>query len=144
MYETILFPTDGSEGTAQIAAHVGSLAERFDATVHVVSVLDTRNRFEGPNMGVGESVWSETERERAETVVERTAGQLPADVAVEKHVESGVPYKVILEHADRAAVDLIVMGTHGRTGIDHYLLGSVAEKVVRHATAPVLTVRIEA
>jgi nucleotide-binding universal stress UspA family protein len=142
MYEHILFPTDGSEGTDQLAAHVGSLAAEFDATVHVVSVLDTRNRFEGPNMGVGESVWSETERERAETVVDEAAAELPADIAVDRYVESGVPYKVILEHADRADVDLIVMGTHGRTGIDHYLLGSVAEKVVRHATAPVLTVRI--
>ncbi|AOW79228.1 universal stress protein UspA [Halodesulfurarchaeum formicicum] len=142
MYQDILFPTDGSEGTDQLAAHVGSLAEQYDATVHVVSVLDTRNRFEGPNMGLGESVWSETERERAETVVEEATAQLPADCSVDRYVESGVPHKVILEHADRADVDLIVMGTHGRTGIDHYLLGSVAEKVVRHATAPVLTVRI--
>ncbi len=142
MYQDILFPTDGSEGTDEVAAHVSSLAAQYDATVHVVSVLDTRNRFEGPNMGVGESVWTETERERAETVLNRAAAELDPDLTVDRYVESGVPYKVILDHADRAGVDLIVMGTHGRTGIDHYLLGSVAEKVVRHSTAPVLTVRI--
>ena len=56
-------------------------------------------------------------------------------------VETGAPYDVILRVADEKKCDLIVMGTHGRSGVSHLLLGSVAEKIVRGATCPVLTIR---
>ena len=56
----------------------------------------------------------------------------------------GTPHSSILNHAEKGPCDLIVMGTHGRTGVSHFLLGSVAEKVVRHAPCPVLTVRGQA
>jgi len=55
----------------------------------------------------------------------------------------GEPYRTILDYADEAVVDVIVMGTHGRRGLDRYLLGSVTEKVVRAATVPVLTIRAD-
>ena len=142
MYDHLLLPTDGSDGTSTVAEHIGSLARRYDATVHVLSVVDTRNRFEGPSMGLGTETWEDAERERAEQAVDNAAGVLPDDVAVERHVESGVPHAEILDYADTADVDVIVMGTHGRTGIDHYLIGSIAERVVRRSPVPVLTVRI--
>ena len=142
MYDDILLPTDGSEGTSTVAEHVGSLARRYDATVHALSVVDMRNRFEGPNMGLGTETWEDAERERAERAVGDAAGAVPDGVAVERHVESGVPHAELLEYAEAADVDLIVMGTHGRTGIDHYLIGSIAERVVRQSPVPVLTVRI--
>ncbi|KDS92300.1 universal stress protein UspA [Halorubrum saccharovorum] len=142
MYDHLLLPTDGSDGTSTIAEHVGSLARQYDATVHVLSVVDTRNRFEGPSMGLGTETWEDAERERAERAVDDAAGALPDGVAVERRVESGVPHTEILDYADAADVDLLVMGTHGRTGIDHYLIGSIAERVVRQSPVPVLTVRI--
>ncbi|ELZ53403.1 MULTISPECIES: universal stress protein [Halorubrum] len=142
MYDHLLLPTDGSDGTSTVAEHVGSLARRYDATVHALSVVDTRNRFEGPTMGLGTETWEDAERERAERAVDAAADALPDDVAVERHVESGVPHAEILDYADAAAVDVIVMGTHGRTGIDRYLIGSIAERVVRQSPIPVLTVRI--
>ncbi|ELZ35839.1 universal stress protein [Halorubrum distributum] len=144
MYDNLLLPTDGSDGTATVAAHIGSLAQRYDATVHALSVVDTRNRFEGPSMGFGNQTWEDAERERAKRAVDDAVGALPDDVAVERHVESGVPHAEILDYADAAGVDVIVMGTHGRTGIDRYLIGSIAERVVRQSPVPVLTVRIPA
>jgi len=143
MYEHILLPTDGSDGVSTIAEHAGSLAEQYDATVHVLSVVDTRNRFEGPTMGLGSDAWEDAQREQAERAVEDAAAALPDDVTIERHVESGVPHTEILDYADDAGIDLIVMGTHGRTGIDHYLIGSIAERVVRQSPVPVVTVRID-
>lgn len=63
------------------------------------------------------------------------------DIPVETDVRRGNPHREILDYADEHAVDLVVMGTHGRTGLDRYLLGSVTEKVVRLSNVPVLTVR---
>jgi nucleotide-binding universal stress UspA family protein len=143
VYQHILLPTDGSEGFAAAAEHVGAVAERFDATVHVLSVADTRNRFESPSSGLSADAWDEAEHERAEAAVEDAVAALPDDVAVETHVVEGVPKTEILDAVDRLPVDLVIMGTHGRTGIDHYLIGSVAEKVVRKSTVPVMTVRLD-
>ena len=142
MYDHILLPTDGSEGAAAVADHVGVLADRFDATVHVLAVADTRNRFESPSSGIAPDVWEESEHERAEAAVAETVEILPDSTEVERVVESGVPHEVILEYGEEQGMDVIVMGTHGRTGLDHYLIGSVAERVVRQSTVPVLTVRI--
>jgi nucleotide-binding universal stress UspA family protein len=142
MYDAVLVPTDGSTGTSTVTDHAGSLARRYDATVHVLSVVDTRNRFEGPTMGLGTSVWEAAERERAEQAVSDAVGTLPDDIAVERHVTSGVPHTELLDYTERADIDLVVMGTHGRTGLDHYLIGSIAERVVRQSPVPVLTVRV--
>jgi len=143
MYQHILLPTDGSEGLAAAAEHVGAVAERFDATVHVLSVADTRNRFESPSSGLSSKVWDEAERERAEDAVEAAVDALPDDVPVETHVVKGVPKTAILDAIDDIGADRVIMGPHGRTGIDHYLIGSVAEKVVRKSPVPVMPVRLD-
>lgn len=143
MYRNILLPTDGSDTVRAVADHAGSLARQYDATVHVLSVVDTRNRFEGPSLGLGSEAWEEAERERAEQAVTDAVDALPDDVATTRAVESGVPHAAIFEYAESADIDVIVMGTHGRTGLDHYLIGSIAERVVRESPVPVLTVRIE-
>ncbi|QRY22543.1 MULTISPECIES: universal stress protein [unclassified Halobacterium] len=143
MYETILLPTDGSEGTAAAAEHAATVASAFDAMVHVVSVADERNRFESPSAGLAGDAWAEREHERAEAAVRETAAGLPDDVRTETAVIEGIPHEAIVAHAGDAGADVVVMGTHGRTGMDHYLVGSVAEKVVRTSPIPVLTVGIE-
>ncbi|MBX0295304.1 universal stress protein [Haloarcula nitratireducens] len=142
MYDDILLPTDGSDGIAAAAEHAGNFAESFDATVHVLSVVDTRNRFESPTSGLSSEAWTEAEEERATEAVEDTVAELPDDIAAETVVREGVPRTEILEYVEDEAMDLVVMGTHGRTGIDHYLIGSVAEKVVRRSPVPVTTVRV--
>jgi len=141
MYDDILLPTDGSDGIAQAATHAEAIAERFDATIHVLSVVDTRNRFESPTSGLSTEAWKEAEGERADHAIETTVAALGESVPVETEVIEGVPKTAILDYVDEG-MDMVVMGTHGRTGLDHYLIGSVAEKVVRRSPVPVVTVRL--
>jgi len=142
MYDTILLPTDGSDGIGAAARHAGTIADRFDATVHVLSVVDTRNRFESPSSGLSADAWIEAERERAGTAIDATVAELPDDVSVETTRREGVPKTEIVNAVTEIPADLVVMGTHGRTGLDHYLIGSVAETVVRESPVPVLTVQL--
>lgn len=140
-YDTILLPTDGSEATAAATEHAGRVAALSGATVHVLSVADTRNRFESPSAGIAADAWEQAEHERAEAAIEAAVESLPAGVATERVVRKGIPQTAILDYVDETDVDLVVMGTHGRTGLDHYLIGSVTERVVRNSPVPVLTVR---
>jgi nucleotide-binding universal stress UspA family protein len=143
MYDKILLPTDGSDGSTAAATHAGSLAEQYGATVHVLSVVDSRNRFESPSSGLAPDVWTEEERKRSTDAVTTAREHLPESIDVETHIETGVPRKAILAAIDDLEPDLVVMGTHGRTGLERYLIGSVAERIVRASPVPVMTVRIE-
>lgn len=155
MYKHILYPTDGSAGSEAAIAHVREIAEAFDATVHVLHVVDTRqftlgmsgNYMSGPK-GYGRDRPSEDERkreleERATPFVEELAGEFEGIETIPA-VRGGNPHEVILEYIDENDIDLVVMGTEGRTGVERYLLGSVSEKVVRLADPPVVTVRADA
>jgi len=82
----------------------------------------------------------ETLEEQGEQIVEGASEQL-GGVDVTTTVRAGYPHEVILDYAETEGIDLIVMGTHGRTGLDRYLIGSVTEKVVRLSDVPVLSVR---
>jgi nucleotide-binding universal stress UspA family protein len=144
MYDNILLPTDGSDGIEAVVMHAETLAEQFDSTLHVLSVSDTRNRFETPSSGLSTEAWTEAERERAEEATEVTVESLSDAVTIETAIVAGVPRAAILEYIDDNGIDLVVMGTHGRSGIDRYLIGSVTEKVVRHSPVPVVTVRLGA
>jgi nucleotide-binding universal stress UspA family protein len=141
VYDAILLPTDGSPSSHAAADHVADLALDQGATVHVLSVADSRNRFESPSAGLAPDVWDEAEEDRARNAAEAAVDRLPDGVETEIHVDAGVPRTVILEAVEDLPVDLVVMGTHGRTGLDHYLIGSVAERVVRTSPVPVLTLR---
>ncbi|WP_227134064.1 universal stress protein [Halorubellus salinus] len=143
MYDDILLPTDGSEGTTAATTHAAELASTYDATVHVLSVADSRNRFESPTSGIAPEAWDEEQRNRAEAAIDATVDALGDDVDVHRVLREGVPHEEIVAYVDDADVDVVVMGTHGRTGLDHYLIGSVTEKVVRQSAAPVLSVRLD-
>ena len=170
MYQTVLFPTDGSDGAGAALDHAVGHARTYDATLHVLFVatddFGPSGMVEKEHAGVERTEMvggEELERERRDAgktgmtnkppersgtvaehgrrLVENVADSV-AGVPVETAVLSGKPHKRIREYADDRDVDLIVMGTHGRTGLDRYLLGSVTEKVVRTADQPVLTVRM--
>ncbi|SDY10040.1 universal stress protein [Halobellus clavatus] len=139
MYDRILVPTDGSDASQGAIDHAIELASQYDATVFALYVVDTAAYS---SLEMGSEVVAEALREEGNTAVEAVvdAGEA-AGVDVETDVRNGVAHQSILDHADEHDVDLIVMGTHGRTGVGRVLLGSVAEKVVRTATVPVLTVQ---
>lgn len=142
MYDVILLPTDGSDGTAAAARHAGELADTYGATVHVLSVVDGHGQFGTATAEAAAKAWTDAERERAQSAIDGTIATLPEDTRTESTLRGGDPKTQIIEHAEEIDAELIVMGTHGRTGLDHYLIGSVAEKVVRRSPVPVMTVRL--
>jgi len=143
MYETILVPTDGSDHSIRAAEHALTLSRAFDATVHVVTVLDLRSAA-GPFDAGG---LDEATLDRLETAGEDAIASVESVVDerddVRTEVLRGVPSDAILEYASESDVDLLAMGTQGRTGLDRYIAGSVTERVVRRSEVPVLTVRAD-
>ncbi|AFK18921.1 universal stress protein [Haloferax mediterranei ATCC 33500] len=141
MYSQILFPTDGSECADAALDHALEHAKMYDASLRVLYVADVREvGHASPTISL-ERV-RDALHESGNSVLDRVAERAEAaGVEVETVVSEGTPASEILRHADDEAVDLVVMGTHGRSGLDRYLIGSVAERVVRGSSAPVLTVR---
>jgi nucleotide-binding universal stress UspA family protein len=143
MYERILVPTDGSECAEAAVDHAVDLASKYDAEVHVLYVVDVRVSGQGEWALDAEAV-HEAGQDHGDAVVERVAeGIRSAGVEATTAVRTGIPGNEIRDYAAEADCDLVVMGTHGRTGIDRYLIGSVAERIVRTADVPVMTVRAE-
>jgi nucleotide-binding universal stress UspA family protein len=138
MFDRILFPTDGSEGAAVAFEHVLDLADASGATLHVLNVPETT--FDRA-AGVNEALVTDLVAAGEELVADAAARAEERGVETVTAVEEGEPHSTIVEYADRHAVDLVVMPTHGRKGLERLLLGSVTERVVRRATVPVLTVR---
>ena len=142
MYDRILVPTDGSDCADLAVEHAINLADQYDAELHVLSVVDARDVSHSAPAISPQQV-EQTLRERAEAVVSDVADRAKdAGVAdVVTAIEPGVPDDVVVDYASENDCDLIVMGTHGRTGLERYLLGSVTERTVRRSDVPVLTVR---
>ncbi|WP_336025081.1 universal stress protein [Halobellus salinisoli] len=139
MYETILVPTDGSDQADTALEHALSLARQHDATVHLLYVADS-NRDSVTTLG-GEVV--DALEQEGKRILADTMDDLDGTVDVVDAIETGGPVETILDYADVVEADLIVMGTHGRRGLDRYLLGSTTERVVRLSPIPVLTIRGE-
>ncbi|MDZ5809810.1 universal stress protein [Halorubrum sp. AD140] len=138
MYDDILLPVAPGGEANDAIPHAASLAERYDATVHVVSAVDTITRtLRGPQAGaLAERVESAAEA-RVETV---TAELEAAGVDVVGDIRQGPPVDVIENAIADAGADIVLMPSHTRTGIRRVLLGSVTEKVVRVSPVPVVTV----
>ncbi len=136
MYDRILVPTDGSKGSTRAMRHALEIAERFGSEIHVLCVVEGDESSIG---GSGESTRRESAKQAIRKVVNVAAHQ---DVDPVTMVGYGKPHEQIVRYAEENDVGLVVMGTHGRTGLDRYLLGSVAERVVRTSDVPVLTVSL--
>jgi len=139
MYETILVPTDGSDGAMAAVTHAVDLAGVHGATVHALYVVDVRMSPVSAGMDHDDVVALVDESGERPTAAVLDRAELAGVPAVEA-IRHGVPHHVIREYAGAEDVDLVVMGTHGRTGIEHALVGSVTERVVRTVDVPVLTV----
>lgn len=140
MYETILLPYDGSDGTAEVLHHASELAHWADATIHLLYVADT-NR-DSVTVVDGQTV-DALVQEGADIVAEAAKTLDTLGVSYETDVVQGNPASTIAEYAERYDQDLVVMPTHSREGVSRYLVGSVSEKVVRLSSVPVLTVRMQ-
>jgi nucleotide-binding universal stress UspA family protein len=142
----ILFPTDFSQ-TAQVAFGTAQrLARDSDALLLIVHVVEPTTVAPGPTSpqaAVSAEFLAETARQAEEEAREKLKEVVPADggIRFEHRLVKGDASIEIPKLADQEQVDLIVMGTHGRSGLKRLLMGSVAEKVVRHAACPVLTQR---
>lgn len=138
-YRDILVPTDGSECAAEAVDLGVSMANEYDATLHLLSVVNPGTL--GVDVG-SERQTDALEEQATETVSEAaaTAEQASVPSVVKATDRNASVASAISEYIDASDIDLVVMGTHGRTGIERFLLGSVTEKVVRTASIPVLTV----
>lgn len=142
--KTILVPTDFSD-TSEVALNYGrALAEAFGSALHVLHVVQDPYAQPWAAEAYGFSLGGLVEQWKQQSS-DRLKELLPdAEVdrlRVQRLVVVGHPFVEIIQYAKEHSVDLIVMGTHGRGAVAHMLLGSVAEKVVRKAPCPVLTVR---
>jgi nucleotide-binding universal stress UspA family protein len=145
-FETILFATDFSENSEQAFDYALSLATSYNSRLIILHVINEPVDLRGfyvPHISF-ETLEKEIE-EGAEKMMEKFCRtRLSGFSSVETHVISGIPADEIVRWSQKEEASLIVLGTQGRTGLDHFLFGSTAERVVRMAGCPVLTVRLAA
>ena len=141
MYDRLLVPTDGSAEMARVVDHAGELARAHGATLHGLYVVDVASTSTLPMDASLDSLHGMLQEEGSAALddFERMA---PADVDTERTVVEGTPPREIVDRTLEADCDAIVMGTHGRGGLDRLLLGSVAERVRRRSPVPVITVPV--
>ena len=142
MYDSILLPTDGSERAAEALDHAIGAVDAYGADLHVVSVVDRRVVL-AADLDDKEAVSRELTAEADAAVEELATRAEDAGASVTTATPEGVPYREILSYAASAGIDLLVLGTHGRTGREKRLnLGSTTERIVKSTDRPVLVVDI--
>jgi nucleotide-binding universal stress UspA family protein len=142
MYDRILLPTDGSDAMASVVEHAAGLAAHHGATLQALYVANTTSLSDLPADAGWENVTEALHREGETAVAAVEDRAAEHEVPVESEIREGSPATEILEHTAETDCDLVVMGTHGRSGVDRLLLGSVAERVVRSSAVPVLTIGV--
>ncbi len=149
MHKQILIPVEEHEGTEKAIEYGIELAKQNDATVHILHVAEqiaSRGTFHEGVFGddLDQEEINERVRDRASEVIEPYAKQVEeAGVQTVTKVVGGSPHKRIRAYADENDIDVIVMGTRGRTGLGRPLLGSVTERVVRLSNVPVITIPLK-
>ena len=140
----ILVPTDFSEHSANAMKYACALAEKFSSELHLLHVLqDLVAMVPEPGLAFPPpgDYMNELKTSAEEAMKKLPDSSSPQTGAIVRATRQGPPFLEIIRYAKTNDIDLIVMGTHGRSGLAHMLMGSVAEKVVRKASCPVLTVR---
>jgi nucleotide-binding universal stress UspA family protein len=144
-YQTIVVPYDFSEHARAAFATAVDLARRLEGKLHLLYVvqLPTYPSSAFPGIAAGPPTNLVEVRDAAMQSLRELAGEVESVCGkVEAHVAEGTSIaEMIRESAEKLGADLIVMGTHGRTGLAHVFLGSVAERTLRNAPCPVLTVQ---
>jgi universal stress protein A len=145
MIKRILVPVDFSKPSLQALEYAIAFGQQFNSEFVVTFVLDPMSYTPvGSPFGVEIDtgvLFDALQRSGRDQLARLDASLKRRRIPVRTLLQIGTPYQVIVETAKKLRADLIIMATHGRTGLSHLFLGSVAEKVVRSATCPVLTVR---
>ncbi len=142
MFKKVLCPLDFSEFSDEILAYAVGIAKQFDSELHLIHVIPNLNYFTPY-----ESFLTPENLVAIERNIEGEVGKdfdkitKNLDLPVKKIIKTGVTFVEIIDYIKEQDISLVVMGTHGRSGIEHILIGSVAEKVVRKSPCPVLSVR---
>lgn len=142
MFRQILFPVDLSENSARILPFALNIAQKYQAKLHVLYVAGDLANLGGlavPHPH-GEFYKSEVESGAKRLMKDFYDNYLYGLENVERHIVAGVVADQVVKFANERNVDLIVMGTHGRQGLDRVIFGSVAEKVTRNSPVPVMVV----
>lgn len=142
-FKTILFATDFSASSGHAFQYALSLAESFNGRLVIVHVINEPVDLRGfyvPHISFDklEEEIEQGAQKMMEQFERKSLGDFKNFTSL---VVPGIPHDEIIKRADSEGADLIVMGTHGRTGLDHVLFGSTAEKVVRKSLIPVMTIR---
>jgi nucleotide-binding universal stress UspA family protein len=140
----ILFATDFSEGASVALPYAVDMAKQYGARLYLVHVIYDVTKTTGwyvPHVTL-EEIYKDMEEKAREEIENFFAGQVKDFGDVEYVILKGIPYEEIIKYAGEEGISLIVLGTHGRRGIDRVLFGSTAEQIVRNAPCPVLSVRL--
>ncbi|MEY4580056.1 MAG: hypothetical protein RL701_4759 [Pseudomonadota bacterium] len=145
-FKQILVPVDFSAASALALEEAGTLAKKFDAAIDLLHVWDFPALVGPQEVYIGAALPPtvlQTVKENAENAITSCAARARERGLPVRHARAvaGTAYEVIVEEAKSGAYDLVVIGTHGRKLVSRWLLGSVAERVVRHASCPVLVAR---
>ena len=136
-FENILVPMDGSDCAEMILPKVEKLAGDLKAGIALLQVVYAHT-FPGTDPTEAEVAVVR----KAEEYLKKIEGRLKAKgFKVDSHVRYGNDAEEILDHASQKEIDMVAMTTHGRSGVKRFLLGSVAEKILRHSTKPIFLVR---
>lgn len=140
----ILYPTDFSEPSKLALEYAAALAKQFDAELEILHIMFDETQvvsFYLPQVtmqSLSADIETGSEKQLTDFISEQPVLN---GVRYTKKLIKGTPFLEIIKRAEESQADMIVLGTHGRTGLDHVLFGSTAEKVVRKAPCPVFTVR---
>ena len=148
MYKKILLPTDGSEYAEMAAEHAFLLGSRSGAEIIVLNVVETP-RFTGIRSADKDELMSRLKEEGQNSfnrikdmlMKRKSEGKCEKEVNLNFEFKEGSPADIILKAIEEENIDLVIMGTSGKRGLNRFLLGSVAENTVRSAKVPVLVVR---
>lgn len=141
--ERILYPTDFSEGSAHALSYAKDLAAHYNAKLYIAHVVYDLYKTTGmhiPHVS-SEELYKELNQWGEHEIEKCCAEELRGMENVEKVILHGVPYEEIIKYAEKEKIDMIVIGTYGHSGLERFIFGSTAERVVRRAPCAVLTVR---
>lgn len=139
----ILVPIDFSDYSKSALKYAVNFVKRFNSELFLIYVVEPV--IYPPDFSMGQiaipSVDLEMDKRASEELTKLAKKEIPVEINVKSLVKTGKPFIEIIETAAEEDIDLIIIATHGHTGVEHILFGSTAEKVVRKAPCPVLTLR---